>query len=408
MKAIKIGLFGFGCVGKGLYDVLNETGGLEAEIVKICVKDKNKKRDINTDILTYDKHDLLNDPDINVIVELIDDADAAFSIVKEALQKRKAVVSANKKMIAENLLELYNLQQQFETPLLYEGAVCGSIPIIRNLEEYYDNDLIKQVGGIFNGSTNFILTKLFKEQKPFLEALKEAQALGFAETDPTLDIEGFDPKFKLSIVIAHAYGLIVPPEDLINLGISHVKPEDQAYARENNLKIKLLAQAVRDGNSITAIVAPHFITEKDPLFHTDFEYNGVLVEGAFAEKQSFTGKGAGSYPTAAAVLSDVSALRYDYRYAYRKLKQINGLGLHNESLLKVYVSFNKPEQVSLQDFEDIKERYASRTHDYLIGEISLDRLSKASWRNNKDVNLIILPDPEVITKTLEKRLAAAG
>src|ERR1043165_7432330 len=201
-KHLKLGVFGFGCVGQGLYHVLNETHGIKAEIKKICVKNRDKKRILDASIFTYDKNEILNDPEIDVIVEMIDDAVASFEIVKQAVQNGKHVVTANKKMLAENLVEIYNLQQRYNRSILYEGSVCGSIPILRNLEEYYDNDLLTSIEGIFNGSTNYILTKVFEEKKSYLEALKQAQDLGFAESNPALDVKGFDPKFKLVIAIA--------------------------------------------------------------------------------------------------------------------------------------------------------------------------------------------------------------
>ena len=158
-NSVKLGVFGFGCVGQGLQQVLSETRGINAEISKICIKDGGKKRSLPPDLFTTDGNEILNNPEIDIIVELIDDSEVAFEIVKSALQKRKAVVSANKKMIAENLSELYELQQKHNTPFLYEGSCCASIPIIRNLEEYYDNDLLNSVEGIFNGSTNYILSQ---------------------------------------------------------------------------------------------------------------------------------------------------------------------------------------------------------------------------------------------------------
>ena len=166
-RHLRLGLFGFGCVGQGLYHVLDETPGIKAEIKKICVKHKNKPRPLSEDLFTFDASDLLNDPEIDVVVELIDDANAAFEIVRTALQNGKAVVTANKKMLAEHLEEIYDLQRQYGKPVLYEGSVCGSIPIIRNLEEYYDNDLLTGIEGIFNGSTNYILTKVFEERTSY-------------------------------------------------------------------------------------------------------------------------------------------------------------------------------------------------------------------------------------------------
>src|SRR6185436_12888213 len=163
---------------------------------------------------TTSKDEILSDPEIDVVVELIDDSKAAFDIVKEALSKGKAVVTANKKMIAENFQELYELQIKHDRPVLYEGSVCGSIPIIRNLEEYYDNDLISSIEGIFNGSTNFILTEIFDGRKSYSDALKKAQELGFAESNPDLDVKAFDPKFKLTIAIAHTFGVFVRPENI--------------------------------------------------------------------------------------------------------------------------------------------------------------------------------------------------
>src|SRR5687768_12322091 len=230
-KNLKLGLFGFGCVGQGLYHVLHETHGIKAEIKKICVKNKNKARPIAEHFFTFQKEEILNDPEIDIVVELIDDANAAFEIVKTALQHGKAVVTANKKMLAEHLEEIYDLQKKHGKPVLYEGSVCGSIPILRNLEEYYDNDLIQHIEGIFNGSTNYILTKVFEEKKSYESALKQAQELGFAESDPMLDVKGYDAKYKLVIAITHTFGVFVKPEDVINIGIDKISDLDLKYAR---------------------------------------------------------------------------------------------------------------------------------------------------------------------------------
>src|SRR5574339_825381 len=229
-KNLTLGLFGFGCVGQGLYHVLEESQGIKATIKKICVKDRTKKRPISDEYFTFDKDVILNDLEINVIVEMIDDADAAYSIVKTSLQNGKHVVTANKKMLAEHLEEIYELQQKYQRSVLYEGAVCGSIPILRNLEEYYDNDLIKSIEGIFNGSTNYILTKVFEENKSYAEALKKAQELGFAESDPRLDVQGYEQKYKLVIAIAHTFGVFVTPEDVFNIGIDRISDLDLKFA----------------------------------------------------------------------------------------------------------------------------------------------------------------------------------
>ena len=177
---LNIGLFGFGVVGEGLYKVLAHTPGLHAQIKKVCIKHPEKERNAPAELFTTDAAMLLDDAGINVIVELIDDADAAHAIVTTALSRGKAVVSANKKMIAEHIGELIALQQVHDVPFLYEAACCASIPVIRNLEEYYDNDLLQGISGIVNGSTNYILTKIFEENIGFEQALAQAQQAGFA------------------------------------------------------------------------------------------------------------------------------------------------------------------------------------------------------------------------------------
>jgi homoserine dehydrogenase len=388
-RHLTLGLFGFGCVGQGLYHVLDETQGIKAEIKKICVKNRNKTRTLPEDIFTFNKEDVLNDPAIDVIVELIDDANAAFDIVKTALQNGKAVVTANKKMLAEHLEEIYSLQQQYGKPVLYEGAVCGSIPIIRNLEEYYDNDLLTGIEGIFNGSTNYILTKVFEEKKSYEVALQQAQALGFAESDPSLDVKGYDPKFKLAIAIAHTFGVFVKPETIINIGIDRISDLDLKFAYDNHYAIKLVARAFKIQNRVFGFVAPQFIESTHPLYAVRNEYNAVQLESAFAEKQLFVGKGAGSYPTGSAVLSDISALTYDYRYEYKKLHQSGNLQFSNDLVVEAFVSFEKGVNISIGDFEQFESGYASHGKQYMVGKVNLLKLHE--WSLLEGIGIILAP-----------------
>lgn len=388
-RKLKLGLFGFGCVGQGLYHVLHETHGVKAEIKKICVKNRNKTRPIPASFFTYDREEILNDPDIDIVVELIDDADAAFDIVHSALRHGKAVVTANKKMLAEHLEEIYNLQLKYGKPVLYEGSVCGSIPILRNLEEYYDNDLIKRIEGIFNGSTNYILTKVFEEKKNYESALRQAQELGFAESDPMLDVKGFDAKYKLVIAITHTFGVFVKPEDVINIGIDKISDLDLKFARENGLSIKLIARAFKEGNRIYGFVAPQFIDATNPFAAVRNEYNAVQVEGAFAETQIFIGKGAGSYPTGSAVLSDIGALTYDYAYEYKKLQQEHGLEFSNELITEAYVSFDDSVSISIDEFEEFRSGYAAGGKQYMVGKVSLEKLK--NWSKIEGVGVILAP-----------------
>jgi len=373
-KKLNIGLFGFGVVGQGLYDII-KTKNLNLEIVKIAIKDEFKQRSLPAQLFTTDRDELLNNPEINTIVELINDTEAAFEIVSRALSSGKNVVSASKKMIAIHLEELIALQQKYGTSLLYEGAVCGSIPIIRNLEEYYDNELLHSISGIFNGSSNYVLSKGFLENMDYDTALKQAQDLGFAETDPTSDVGGFDAKFKLIIAAAHAYGVVVKPEDVLNIGIQSLSAYDLQYAREKNLKIKLVPVAKElDAGHVTLFVLPKLVNEKEFLYNVEYEYNGVIVQAAFADQQFFFGKGAGGHPTGSAVLSDIAALRYDYQYEYKKAKESKGLKFTSNIELTVYLRYENDELVKALNFIHVHERYYSDNYKFVIGKINLQNI----------------------------------
>jgi homoserine dehydrogenase len=375
MNGLKIGLFGFGCVGQGLYDILHQNEGFRAEVVKICVKDPNKARPLPAHYFTLDRDEILDNAEINLVVELINDADEAYRIVVTALQRGKTVVTANKKMLAEHLEELVALQAAYGTPLLYEASVCGSIPIIRNLEEYYDNELLHSVSGIINGSSNYILSKVFNEGQPYAAALRKAQELGFAETDPTLDVGGFDARNKLCILTAHAYGLFVKPEEVFNFGIQSLSAHDFQFAREKSLKLKLVAQVQKvDGERITAFVMPQLVAPADYLHNVENEYNGVTVQAAFADRQFFMGKGAGGHPTGSAVLSDLSASRYGYKYEYKKLSQHKTLRYTTDVTLEVYLRYHDEADLELLQLLGITERYSGRNYQYVIGEVSLAHL----------------------------------
>ena len=373
-KKLTIGMFGFGVVGQGLYDII-KTKNLNLEIKKFVIKNVDKKRSLPAELFTTDADEILNDAEINTVVELIDDADAAFEITKKALSSGKNVVSANKKMIATHLEELTEIQQQHGTSLLYEGAVCGSIPIIRNLEEYYDNELLYSVSGIFNGSSNYILSKIFNEGQSYDDALKKAQQLGFAESNPILDVGGFDPKYKLTIVASHAYGLFVDPESILNLGIDKLNDSDILFAREKDFKIKLIPFAKEiSNNEVVLYVLPRFITKANILYNVENENNGVLVKAAFADEQFFYGKGAGGHPTGSAVLSDITALRYNYRYEYKKHLDSQELKYATDYELKVYFRYSQDDILENVNFKSISERYYGEKSKYVIGYINLQEI----------------------------------
>ena len=412
-KQLTIGLFGFGVVGEGLYKVLQQTPSLKASIKKVCIKNADKKRNAPADLFTSDKHVLLQDPEINVIVEVIDDSVAAFDIVSTALKNGKSVVSASKKMIADNLPALLALQKETGLPFLYEAAACASIPVIRNLEEYYDNDLLHSIKAIVNGSTNFILTKMFEEKLDFSAALLLAQQLGFAESNPKLDVEGYDALNKWTILLNHAYGVVSAPSEILFTGIQNIQGSDALVAREKNLDIKLIGQAKKLKNGkVAAFVLPQFVAVQDPLSFVKNEYNGVVIESGFADKQFFYGKGAGSFPTASAVLSDIAALRYNYRYEYKKLYHHKPHELTNDYYLKVYVSFDDLKYIPKEEFEWVEEWHAQAERKYLIGVLHCSKLINQQWWKQNNTSLILATDAIIddldVINVKKKSLELAG
>ena len=375
-KKLNIGLFGFGTVGSGLYDVLKRIGSKNVEIKRICVRDISKKRAIEAEF-TNNPDDIFNDPDINFIVELIDDADAAYTIVKRALQMELPVVSGNKKMLAHHIEELIELQARYNVALLYDASACGSIPVIRNLEEYYDNDLLTSVKGILNGSSNFILSKIFNEKMSYTDALKLAQDLGFAESNPTLDIDGWDSLFKLIIITLHAFGLYVAPEKIFTYGISNMSNEDIRFANEKERRFKLVAHVEKlEGNKLIMCVMPQLISRNKYIYSVEDEFNGVVIKGLFYDKQFMFGRGAGGYPTGSAVLSDITACLYDYKYEYKKRNDSQLPEYTTDHSFRVYYRYQDYADLDLLKFESVSENYISDDYKYVVGRVSLGELHK--------------------------------
>ena len=375
-KKLNIGLFGFGTVGSGLYDVLKRIGSKNVEIKRICVRDLSKQRYVEAEF-TNNADDIFNDPDINFIVELIDDADAAYTIVKRALQMSLPVVSGNKKMLAHHIEELIELQARYNVALLYDASACGSIPVIRNLEEYYDNDLLTSVKGILNGSSNFILSKIFNEKMSYADALKLAQDLGFAESNPTLDIDGWDSLFKLIIITIHAFGLYVAPEEIFTYGISNMNDDDIRFANEKERRFKLVAHVEKiQGNKLIMSVMPQLISRNKYIYSVEDEFNGVVIKGLFYDKQFMFGRGAGGYPTGSAVLSDITACLYDYKYEYKKRNDSQLPTYTTDHSFRVYYRYSDYADLDLVKFESVSENYISDEYKYVVGKVSLRELHK--------------------------------
>lgn len=394
-KQINIGLFGFGTVGKGLYDVLKKIQPENVSIVKVCVRNVAKHSAEAPELeFTSNADDIFKDTRINFIVELIDDAEAAYGIVKRALQAKIPVVSGNKKMLARHIQEMIQLQRDNDTALLYDASACGSIPVIRNLEEYYDNDLLISVKGILNGSSNFILSKIFNEGMNYAEALKLAQDLGFAESDPTLDIGGWDSLFKLIIITIHAFGVHVEPEQIFTFGIGNMNEHDIQFAHEKRRRVKLVGWAEKvDEDKLVLSVMPHLLSKQKYIYSVEDEFNGVVIKGLFYYKQFMFGQGAGGFPTGSAVLSDITAQLYDYRYQYKKLQSPHQLHFTNDYKVRIYYRYDSPAALNLLEFSTIHESYYSDTYKYVVGDIELSQL-QAQAQSLRESNVFVCLYPE--------------
>ena len=288
------------------------------------------------------------------------------------MEKRIPVVTGNKKMLAYHLEELIELQKKNNVALLYDASACGSIPVIRNLEEYYDNDLLLSVKGILNGSSNFILSKIFNEHMDYAKALKMAQDLGFAESNPTFDVDGYDSLFKLVIITVHAFGTYIHPDKALTYGISKLEQWDINYALEKGTRIKLLADVSKlNDDEITMFVLPCFVPPDKYIYSVEDEFNGVVIKGEYYDKQFMFGRGAGGHPTGSSVLSDITARQHDYKYEYKKRNNYKKMSYTTDCDIKLYVRYHNEKDLELFKFHDITEKYWSEEYCFIVGTVKL-------------------------------------
>jgi len=306
---MRVGIIGVGTVGSHVVKILQEnediiTARSGKKIVPIMgiVKDLSKKRDINIP-LSDNVDDVLENPEVDVVLELMGGVDEAYTIVKRALQNKKPVVTANKALLAYHRYELKDIAG--DTPIGYEASVAGGIPIIKALREGLSANHIEAIKGIMNGTCNFILTKMMNEKAEFADVLKEAQELGYAEADPTFDVGGFDAAHKLLILASIAYGIDVKPEEILIEGIENINSEDIFFAKEFGYNIKLLTIAKKCGNQVELRVHPALVPIKQMIAKVDGVMNGISVIGDRVGETMYYGPGAGGSATASAVVSDL-------------------------------------------------------------------------------------------------------
>lgn len=322
MKKINIGIIGFGTVGAGVVKILRERRkilsdkiGSEINIKKICDKDIVSKRNVSVDktFLTTDPKDILNDPQIDIVVELIGGVHPAKEFITEALKKGKNIVTANKALLSQDGKELFTLARESSKSIYFEASVGGGIPIIKSLREGLVANKFNSVFGIVNGTSNYILSSMSRDNCTFADALRQAKAKGFAEKDPTLDIEGIDSAHKLILLTYLCFGKMVSLNDIFIEGISRVSLADINYAKELGFTIKLLAIAKREADSLEVRVHPTLVPDTHLLASVNGVFNAIHVSSDLAGELLFYGPGAGQLSAASAVVSDLVDLTQDIK-----------------------------------------------------------------------------------------------
>lgn len=308
---MKIAVLGFGTVGSGVYEVIErnyETIAKRAGEV-VDIKYVLDLRDFPgqpvQSVLTHNYKDIVDDPEVQIVVEVMGGVEPAYTFVKEALLKGKSVCTSNKELVAKHGAELLEIAKQKRINFLFEASVGGGIPIIRPLNQSLTADEIEEISGILNGTTNYILSKMRDEGLDFDVVLKQAQELGYAERNPEADVEGYDACRKIAILTSLAYGMQVDYEDIYTEGITKITKTDIRYATKLGANIKLFGTSKKIKDKVYAMVAPKMIQDKHPLYSVNDVYNGILVKGNLLGDVMFYGSGAGKYPTASAVVSDV-------------------------------------------------------------------------------------------------------
>ncbi|AMX82445.1 homoserine dehydrogenase [Geobacillus subterraneus] len=321
-KPIFVGLLGLGTVGSGVVKIIENHQeklmhqvGCPVKVKKILVRDVHKPRDVAVDpaLLTTSAADVIDDPDVDVIIEVMGGIEETKEWLLRALRQGKHVVTANKDLMAVSGSELLRVAAEHHCDLFYEASVAGGIPILRSLVDGLASDRITKLMGIVNGTTNYILTKMSQNGASYEAVLAEAQALGFAEADPTSDVEGLDAARKMAILARLGFSMDIDLDDVQVKGITHVTEEDLTYGKRLGYTMKLIGIAQRDGNKVEVSVQPTFLPDSHPLASVHNEYNAVYVYGEAVGETMFYGPGAGSLPTATAVVSDLVAVMKNMR-----------------------------------------------------------------------------------------------
>ena len=308
---IKIAVLGYGTVGSGVAEVIwtnqeliNKRVGEELEI-KYILDLREFPGTPAEHLIVHDFDQIVNDEEVKIVVEVMGGIEPAYTFVKKSLLAGKSVVTSNKALVAKHGAELLAIAKEANINFLYEASVGGGIPIIRPLTTSLTGDVIEEITGILNGTTNYMMSKMYHENADYDAVLKEAQAMGYAERDPSADVEGHDACRKIAILSSIISGKLVDFEDIYTEGITNISQTDIQYAKALEMKIKLLASCTRDGDKLCAIVAPHLVSPEHPLYNIEDVFNSIFVKGNMLGDSMFYGSGAGKLPTASAVVGDI-------------------------------------------------------------------------------------------------------
>lgn len=355
MNKLKIGLIGLGTVGCGVYKTIQNIDNVE--IVKIAVKNINKPRPVEVprEMLTDNPYDVVNDSSIDVVVELIGGVEPAYDYISTAIKNGKHIVTANKELLAKRGEELFILSEEYNRVVLYEAAIAGGIPIIMPIKTILAGNKINRIQAILNGTTNYILTKMDVDGASYEDVLKEAQELGYAETDPTGDVEGFDAAYKITTLSTIAFKKRIKIENVYREGITKIRKEDMAKANEFGYKIKLIATATIDENDNADVrVHPMLVSKDSMLAHIDYVTNAVAISGHPIGNIVLSGPGAGEFPTASSVVGDILAIaaefgRTDYMLPMMRCNhtsKANPVNIDN-TYNKYYISITAPNAIGV-------------------------------------------------------------
>jgi homoserine dehydrogenase len=413
-SSITIGLIGFGNVGQGVQSIIdtNKTTiekrlGQPVRIKTICVRNTEKYTSLVTHnaTLTTCADDILTDPDIDIVVEVIGGETPAYDYIKRALENKKYVVTANKELIAKHKKIFFDLAQKNNVDIFFEASVGGGIPIIKSFKVGYSANEIESVYGILNGTTNFILTKLFEDQQDFETVLNEAKALGFAEADPTADISGLDAAYKIVILTAVALKRDIQLEDIHYEGIDEIQLQDVQYLDELNYRVRLIAKAKQTPKGLFVAVYPTAIPTDHPLAMVRNEFNAIYSTGNMVGESMIYGKGAGSLPTGSAVMSDILDIAFDaHTHQSRRNLELN---LATQTVLPItenHTSFYL--RVSVNNKAGVLE---ALTAQFKTANISIQQMiQKTPVGDTTDIVLITEPTNESIFNTLTASLIASN